>query len=180
VVDVGNIRHSRRQCNCQRDLVMSAQQTLETTLAGARPVSKLLVGWAMWLVNVFARKIPGRQTHCCRCLLPRHFFETRIIGKLQRFTGHEGVISSSLHTGIHFPCCTHRTDHKLSQENLKDLLVPANRWLETVGSCSCLLKSLNGREWRAFVYWKFRRRITAIVYGGNSRRHHAHSYLGGA
>ena len=28
---------------------------------------------------------------------------------------------------------------------------------------------------RAFVYWKFRRRITAIVYGGNSRRHHAHS-----
>jgi len=30
---------------------------------------------------------------------------------------------------------------------------------------------------RAFVYWKFRRRITAIVYGGNSRRHHAHSNL---
>ena len=25
---------------------------------------------------------------------------------------------------------------------------------------------------KIFVYWKFRRRITAIVYGGNSRRHH--------
>ena len=25
---------------------------------------------------------------------------------------------------------------------------------------------------RAFVYWKFRRRITAIVYGGSFRRHH--------
>ena len=27
---------------------------------------------------------------------------------------------------------------------------------------------------RAFVHWKFRRRITAIVYGGSCRRHHVY------
>ena len=27
---------------------------------------------------------------------------------------------------------------------------------------------------RAFVHWKFRRRITAIVYGGSFRRNHAY------
>ena len=36
-------------------------------------------------------------------------------------------------------------------------------------------KKVSGSEKsRAFVHWKFRRRITAIVYGGSFRRHHVY------